>query len=133
MRLEIGPRDLEAGQVTAYRRDTGEKSAVPLTSLPVAVPQMLEDIQNNLFRSALEFRTDHTFSPGSYDELVDLLKGAAGFVQGGWCGNPACETRVKDQTKATIRVLPLDPADQDGNCIVCGAPATEWATWAQSY
>ncbi len=133
LRLEIGPRDLEAGQVTSYRRDTGEKSAIPLTSLPSAVPEILADIQRSLFQSALDFRTDHTFSPGSYDELVDLLKDASGFVQGGWCGNPDCETKVKDQTKATIRVLPLDPAEQEGNCIVCGSPATELATWAQSY
>jgi prolyl-tRNA synthetase len=133
VRLEIGPRDLEAGQVMAYRRDTGEKSAVQLASLPAEIPRMLEDIQQNLFQSALDFRTDHTFSPGSYDELVDLLKGATGFVRGGWCGNPECETKVKDQTKATIRVLPLDPAEQEGSCIVCGSPATEVATWAQSY
>ncbi|CAN5867603.1 proline--tRNA ligase [soil metagenome] len=133
VRLEIGPRDLESGQVTAYRRDTGEKTALPLTSLPAAVPQMLEDIQRNLFQSALDFRTDHTFLPGSLDELVDLLSAASGFVQGGWCGKPDCETKVKDRTKATIRVLPLDPAGLDGNCIVCGSRATELATWAQSY
>ncbi|HEX2149251.1 MAG TPA: proline--tRNA ligase [Actinomycetota bacterium] len=133
VRLEIGPRDLEAGQVMAYRRDTGEKSAVQLASLPAEIPRILEDIQQNLFQSALDFRTDHTFLPGSYDELVDLLKSATGFVRGGWCGNPECENKVKDQTKATIRVLPLDPADQEGNCIVCGSPATELATWAQSY
>ncbi|HYN99006.1 MAG TPA: proline--tRNA ligase [Actinomycetota bacterium] len=133
VRLEIGPRDLDAGQVMAYRRDTGEKTAVQLASLPAEIPQMLQDIQQNLFQSALDFRTDHTFSPGSYDELVDLLKDASGFVRGGWCGNPECETKVKDQTKATIRVLPLDPSEQEGNCIVCGSPATELATWAQSY
>ena len=120
--LRSAPGTSKRGRSMAYRRDTGEKSAIPLTSLPAAVPEILADIQSNLFQSALDFRTDHTFSPGSYDELVDLLKDASGFVQGGWCGNPDCETKVKDQTKATIRVLPLDPAEQEGTCIVCGSP-----------
>ncbi len=133
VRLEIGPRDLEAGQVMAYRRDTGEKSAVPLTSLPSAVPDLLADIHRSLFQSALEFRSEHTFAPGSYAELTDLLSSGSGFVQGGWCGSPECEDKVKDQTKATIRVLPLDSEAQEGHCVVCGSPAIELATWAQSY
>ncbi|HEX2179518.1 MAG TPA: proline--tRNA ligase [Actinomycetota bacterium] len=133
VRLEVGPRDLEAGQVMAYRRDTGEKTALPLTSLPGAIPELLDDIQRSLFRSALDFREAHTFAPDSYGELTELLANASGFVKGGWCGNPECETRVKDDTKATIRVLTLDPTEQQGDCIVCGANATELATWAQSY
>jgi prolyl-tRNA synthetase len=133
IRLEIGPRDLEAGQVTVYRRDTGEKSTVALTSLADHIPDLLNDIQASLFRSAAEFREDHTFAPSDYGELTDLLSSAQGFVKAGWCGSPECEMKVKDDTKATIRLLPLDPVDPGGSCIVCGAKATELATWAQSY
>ncbi|HVL50905.1 MAG TPA: proline--tRNA ligase [Actinomycetota bacterium] len=133
LRLEIGPRDLEAGQVLAYRRDTGEKSALPLTSLPVAVPDLLADIQRSMFQTAVDFRAERTFAPATYDELTDLLSAASGFVQGGWCGSRECEDKVKNDTKATIRVLPLDAEQQDGKCVVCGSPATELATWAQSY
>ena len=133
LRLEVGPRDLEGGQVTANRRDTGEKLAIPLTALPTAVPDLLADIHRSLFQSALDFREAHTFIPEGYAELTDLLSSASGFVRGGWCGNPDCESKVKDDTKATIRVLPLDPENPGGDCIVCGSPATELATWAQSY
>ena len=133
LRLEIGPRDLEAGQVLAFRRDTGEKSALPLTSLPVAVPDLLADIQRSMFQTAVDFRAERTFAPATYDELTDLLSAASGFVQGGWCGSRECEDKVKNDTKATIRVLPLDAEQQDGKCVVCGSPATELATWAQSY
>ena len=133
IRLEIGPRDLEAGQVTVYRRDAGEKSAVPLTSLAEHIPALLDDIQASLFRSAEAFREEHTFTPSDYGELTDLLSSAQGFVKAGWCGSPDCETKVKDDTKATIRLLPLDPVDPGGSCIVCGEKPTELATWAQSY
>ncbi len=133
VRLEVGPRDLEAGQVMAYRRDTGEKTAIPLTALPTAIPELLDGIQKSLFESASDFRDEHTFTPDSYAELTELLSSASGFVKGGWCGNPDCETKVKGDTKATIRLLTLDPEEQQGNCIVCGSPATELATWAQSY
>lgn len=133
VRLEIGPRDLEAGQVTVARRDTGEKSAVAVSDLATYIPALLEQIQGSLFQSALDFRAEHTFEPSNYSELTDLLSAASGFVNGGWCGGPECETKVKNDTKATIRLLPLDQVDPGCNCIVCGAKATETATWAQSY
>lgn len=133
VRLEVGPRDLDAGQVTAYRRDTGDKTPLPLVGLPAAITALLDDIQTGMFRSALEFRSERTFEPGSYSELTEMLTAVSGFVRAGWCGQPGCELRVKDQTKATIRVLPLDPVIPEGGCIVCGQPAKELATWAQSY
>ena len=133
LRLEVGPKDLEAGRATISRRDTGEKSTLPLDRLAEGVPSLLDDIQSSLFQQASRFREEHTFSPSSYDELVDLLSEASGFVRGGWCGSVDCENKVKEDTKATIRLLPLDPMDPGGECIVCGARATELATWAQSY
>jgi prolyl-tRNA synthetase len=133
LRIEIGPKDVAAGRVVVARRDTGEKTPLPLDSIAERVTQLLADMQSNLFQQALAFREERTFAPDTYEELTDLLSEGRGFVKGGWCGSPVCEAKVKEETKATIRILPLDPEDSPGNCIVCGAKATELATWAQSY
>ena len=133
IRLEIGPRDLASGQAVVYRRDTGEKAPAPIAELAGRLPALLDEIQQNLFDQALEFRKANTFSPGSYDELQEIAAGAKGFAEAPWCGEVVCEEKVKSETKATIRILPLDQEPPDGHCIVCGAPATEKAIWAQSY
>ncbi|MGI8426287.1 MAG: proline--tRNA ligase anticodon binding domain-containing protein, partial [Actinomycetota bacterium] len=133
IRLEIGPRDLQSNQVVVYRRDSGEKTPVAIAELGARLPALLEQIQTNLYDQALEFRKDNTFSPANYDELKEIAIGVKGFAEAPWCGGGACEEKVKAETKATIRVLPLDPEPVEGNCIVCGAPGTEKAIWAQSY
>jgi prolyl-tRNA synthetase len=133
IRLEIGPKDLAKGEVVLYRRDLRQKSPVPLEGLAGLIPGVLAGIQDELFAQALEFREGRTFHPSSYEELKALIKDPGGFVEAPWCGRPACEDRVKADTKATIRALPLDPAPVDGVCIVCGEPATEMAVWAQAY
>lgn len=133
IRLEIGPKELAEEHAIVYRRDLGEKSPLSLHGLDRALSLLLEEIQSNLYRQALTFREDHTYEPKSYDELRELASSAAGFIRAGWCGDRSCEEKVKEETKATIRVLPLDPIDPEVPCIVCGAKATELATWAQSY
>lgn len=133
VRLEIGPRDLEAGRVTIVRRDNAEKSGIALTELASRIPALLTEIHASLLKSALDFRQERTFHPASYDELADVLSAAGGFASARWCAGPECEAKVKEQTKATIRCLPLDPVDPGGACMVCGARATEQAIWAQSY
>lgn len=133
VRLEIGPQDVERGEVTVYRRDTGQKSAVPLDSAADHVRQLLSEIQKNLFDQALAFREERTFTPRNYEEMRQFLSEGAGFAVAGWCGRLACEEKVKADTKATIRILPLDPGEPLGTCIVCGEKSTEQATWAQSY
>jgi len=133
IRLEIGPRDLASSQVVVYRRDTAEKASVPIAELGTKLPALLEQIQTNLYDQALEFRKANTFSPADYGELREIAAEAKGFAEAAWCGQAACEEKVKAETKATIRVLPLDPEPTEGNCIVCGAPGTERAIWAQSY
>ena len=90
-----------------------------------------------VFDQAAAFREERTFRPKTYEELRAFLKDPGGFVEAPWCGSPECEDRVKADTKATIRFLPVDPALPDtaggAACIVCGKPATEWAVWAQAY
>ena len=133
VRVEIGPRDLDAGQVTLARRDTGEKEPCPMAGVPGRVRTLLDEVQRRLFEDAGAFRDAHTFRAADYGEMRTLLEEPGGFVVGGWCGGEACETRVKADTKATIRLLPLDPEPVEGTCIVCGEPATERATWAIAY
>jgi len=133
IRLELGPRDLAADQVVLYRRDLREKSTVGLSQVVDRLPEVLREIQDELFTQAVEFRESRTFRPSTYEELAMLVRDPGGFVEAPWCGDPACEEKVKSATKATIRYLPLDPIPVDGPCIVCGGPAVEWATWAQAY
>lgn len=133
IRMEIGPKEVEASRVLVVRRDTGEKVSVPSISVKQTIPVMLEEIQRSLFDQACAFREDHTFHPDSYGELQDLMEGSGGFVESGWCGDEACEEKVKAETKATIRVLPVDRVEPEGTCIVCGQKATERATWAEAY
>ncbi|MGH2828903.1 MAG: proline--tRNA ligase anticodon binding domain-containing protein, partial [Actinomycetota bacterium] len=133
VRIELGPRDLDAGQVTIARRDTAQKSQSPLDTLDSVVPALLEAIQENLYRQAESFRDEHTFRPKDYAEMARLLEDPGGFMVAGWCGEETCEQKVKAETKATIRYLPLEPAAPDGPCIVCGSPAVDEAAWAQAY
>jgi prolyl-tRNA synthetase len=136
LRVEVGPRDMEKGQVVAVRRDTGEKIFVPVAEAPAKFRSLLDDIQASLFARALKFRTDNTFSAKSLPELAKLLDEPGGFMEAGWCGQAACEAKVKEETKATIRLLPLDGDKKEtegATCIVCGKPARHIAVFARAY
>ncbi|GAC1417470.1 MAG: proline--tRNA ligase [Actinomycetota bacterium] len=133
VRIELGPRDLAQGQATVARRDTGEKSQLPLDEIAKHVPSLLEDIQRTLYEQAEAFRDAHTFRPKSYDEMRSLIADPGGFMVAGWCLSEECETKVKADMKATIRFLPIDSVDVSGECIVCGKPAVDEAAWAQAY
>jgi prolyl-tRNA synthetase len=135
LRIEIGGRDLAAGAVTVARRDTGEKQQIPVTRVAAAIDEMLGDVQASLFQSArdeLERRTLR--EPSGYDEMIEYLREATGFVAAPWCGRRECEVRVKDDSSATIRCLPLnEQSAQSDACACCGRPAVTAAVWAQAY
>jgi prolyl-tRNA synthetase len=133
VRAELGPRDLEDERVTIVRRDDGSKAGVRLADAVGRCLQLMEEIQRSLFDDASAFVDDHTFSASDLDELRSLLLDPGGFVVGGWCGAADCEAKVKAETKATIRYLPLDRVEVDGACLVCGRDAVEPATWAVAY
>ena len=133
VRVEIGPRDLDASQVTIARRDTGEKSAVSLDATAATLTALQDEIQRSLFDDALAFREAHTTHVRSYYELRDAIVDPGGFVIGGWCGDAECEAKVKAETKATIRFLPFEPEPADGPCVVCGQAAVDTAAWAIAY
>jgi prolyl-tRNA synthetase len=133
-RVEIGTRDLAAGTVTVARRDTGVKTTVALTALTGAVAPLLADIQRSLLASALAERERRTVHTQSYDEMIAYLRAASGFARAGWCGGAECEARVKADSSATIRLLPLDEEPRASErCICCSRPAESVAVWAQAY
>jgi prolyl-tRNA synthetase len=136
LRIELGGRDLAAGAVTVARRDTGEKQQIPLPRVAVAIDEMLSYVQASLFDAARDEQERRTFrDPSGYDEMIEYLREAAGFVAAEWCGRRDCEVRVKDDSSATIRCLPLigEKPAQFGACVCCGRPAVSDAVWAQSY
>ncbi|MCY0882072.1 MAG: proline--tRNA ligase [Firmicutes bacterium] len=132
LRIELGPRDLEKGQAVVARRDTGEKTVVALDQLTQIVPELLDDVQVELFRQAQQFLADHTHDIAHYTEMAAFQH--RGFFRGGWCGKQACADHLKEETSATIRCLPLDMQPAGGQtCIVCGEPAQALAVFARSY
>ncbi len=134
VRLEVGPRDMEKNQVVAVRRDTGEKTVVPVGQAAGALRTLLQAIQSSLFERALKFRTESTFRVQTYEEFKKLIEEPGGFLEAGWCGDAACEARVKEETKATIQLLPLERKDTGGvPCVVCGKTAQHLAVFGRAY
>jgi prolyl-tRNA synthetase len=133
VRVEVGPRDLAEGRVTVVPRLTGDKQQIPMGSLAARVGELLTESQIGLLDQAREFRDAHTFRPADMSEMASLLENPGGFMVTGWCGSDECEAKVKAETKATLRYLPLDLHPVDASCIVCGQPAAEEAAWAQAY
>ena len=137
LRLELGPRDLDANQAVLVRRDTKEKRPVSLDTLGEEIEETLVRIQDEMLTAARE-RMDRNSRRGAigYDEFVALMKGDGAFVYAGWCGNPECEAAVKEETKATIRCLPDEEfrsAEMPSRCLKCGSAATVEALWAKAY
>jgi prolyl-tRNA synthetase len=135
VRLEIGPRDLASGQAVLARR-TGGKSPVPLASVASSVTAALEEIQTALLHAARERRENNSIRGVTKAQFVDFMKGGGGFAYGGFCGGASCEAEIKEQTAATIRVLP-DPEfrskEAPTTCMWCGKPSVAEAVWAQAY
>jgi prolyl-tRNA synthetase len=135
VRLEVGPRDIAAGQAMLARR-TGGKAPTPLAGVVAAVSAALDEIQRALFAAAKDRREKASVRGITKAQFIDLMKGAGGFAYGGFCGGPACETEIKEQTGATIRVLP-DPEfrspEAPKTCMWCGKPSVAEAVWAQAY
>lgn len=135
IRIEIGPRDVKAGQAVLARRDTRAKETVALDALPARVPALLEDIQGFLFAEAKAFLEANTRDARTYPEFREILENQRGFVRGFWCGDGACEDRIKEETMATIRVIPLDEPDSVSGlgCVCCGREAKARAYFARAY
>ncbi|MEK7122392.1 MAG: proline--tRNA ligase [Patescibacteria group bacterium] len=133
LRIEVGPKELEKKVVTVVRRDTGEKMQLPIKTLEKEVTKLLDDIQYNLLQEAENFLHEHTHSTDSYAPFKEIMKESRGFISALWCEDPACEQKIKEDTKATTRCMPLDTAEERGSCVSCGKSATHRWYFAQSY
>ncbi len=133
VRIAIGARDIENGVAEIARRDTKEKSSLQLEGLPATIEQLLADIQQNMFKKALEFRESKTFRVDTWEEFMDTLQNKPGFISAHWDGTPETEEKIKELSKATIRCIPLDNVQEEGKCILTGNPSKERVLFARAY
>ncbi|MFV0346081.1 MAG: proline--tRNA ligase [Bacteroidales bacterium] len=133
IRLAVGKRDLENGTVELARRDTLEKFSVKQSEIVELIPRLLDEIQDNIFNKAHKFRAENTTEVNSYDEFKKVLKAKGGFISAHWDGSAESEEKIKNETKATIRCIPLDAKTEDGKCIISGRPSKKRVLFAVSY
>ena len=133
VRIAIGPRDLENGTVEVARRDTKEKQVMKMDDVSTAIPKLLDDIQSNIYQKALRFRSEKTTHVDSYEEFKKVLDEKGGFVLAHWDGTAETEATIKEETKATIRCIPLDAPLEEGKCVYSGKPSTKRVVFARAY
>ena len=133
LRLEVGPKDVENGKAVLVRRDNGEKQFVQKKDISGLVPKLLDEIQTGMYEAAKLFRTKNTHIVSSYDDFKKIIGNNDGFVRCGWDGTVESEMAIKDETKATIRVIPFDESPKDLNCIYSGKPAKHEVIFAKAY
>jgi prolyl-tRNA synthetase len=133
VRIAIGARDLEQNIVEVARRDTKEKANASIDGIGLHVKNLLDDIQANIFNRAKAFRDNHITEANSWDEFVELLDNKTGFISAHWDGTPETEEKIKEQTKATIRCIPLNNKQEAGTCILSGNPSTQRVLFARAY
>ncbi|MGI6227109.1 MAG: His/Gly/Thr/Pro-type tRNA ligase C-terminal domain-containing protein, partial [Peptococcales bacterium] len=133
LRIELGPRDLEAGQVVVVRRDSGEKVPLPQADLPEKLPQLLKELQGDLLERARRYREEHTRSGDDYAEFLRVMERERGFFVASWCGREECELKAKEESKATIRCIPFDREPEHERCLICGEKAVETVYFARAY
>ena len=133
VRIAMGMRDMENNVAEVARRDTKEKQTVSLDGLADYLKNLLDEIQQNIYNRALAFRNENLRNADSWDEFVKLLDEKAGFVSAHWDGTAETEEKIKEQTKATIRCIPLDNKQEEGTCILTGKPSKERVLFARAY
>ncbi|WP_298839203.1 proline--tRNA ligase [Clostridium sp.] len=133
LRLEVGPKDIEKNQVVLVRRDTREKLFVPMDELESKIPELLIDIQKSLFEKAKDAQDNRTFNAKTVEELKEILDKTLGFVNAPWCGDLACEEKVKEVAGASSRCMPFDQSEDAGVCLCCGKPAKANVIWGRAY
>ncbi len=133
VRVEIGPRDLREGKVVLVRRDTGEKTGVPIEGLELAIVDLLREIQIKMFAMAKQFMADNTHEAGNVEQLEGIIAAKRGFVRAPWCGDEACEIIVKERCGATIRNIPFDQPGAAGRCVSCALPGRQQVYFARAY
>ena len=133
VRVEMGPRDIEAGQAIVVRRDTREKTTVAIESLAEEIKNILDKMQTEMLERARTHREAHTYVATNYDEFKDVVANKPGFVKAMWCGDQACEDKIKEETTATSRCMPFEQEHLSDVCVCCGRPAKKMVYWGKAY
>ncbi|MED1470933.1 proline--tRNA ligase [Bacillus salipaludis] len=133
VRLEVGPKDIENKQVVLVRRDTLEKVVVPMDQLETKLVELIDDIQTNLYNKALNHREERTSVALNFDEFKTTLETKGGFIKSMWCGDVACEEKIKEETSATSRCMPFEQEQLSDTCVCCGGKAEKMVYWAKAY
>ena len=134
VRVEIGPKDIEAGQCVLVRRDTREKTVVTFDELESKVAELLETIQKDMFERAKAHRDEHVYDAHNYEEFTEIVTSKPGFIRGMWCEDRACEDKIKEDFAATSRCMPFNDQEQISNvCVCCGKPAHKLVYWGKAY
>jgi len=133
VRLALGPRDLENNTVEVARRDTLEKETLQIESIEIKIKNLLEQVQKKLYQKALSFRENNTHVVNSWDEFVDTIENKGGFVLAHWDGTVETEEKIKEETKATIRTIPINTRREAGSCIYSGKPSKQRVVFARAY
>ena len=133
VRIEIGPKDIEAGQAVIVRRDTREKQVVAIVDLAQKVEETLNTMQVEMLERARAHREEHTHTACTYEEFKDVVENKPGFVKSMWCGDVACENMIKEETGATSRCMPFAQEHLGDTCVCCGKPAKTMVYWGKAY
>ena len=133
VRIEVGPKDIEAGQAVIVRRDTREKITVSFEELSAKVGEILETMQKEMLERARAHRDAHTYTATNYEEFKDILANKPGFVKAMWCGDRACEDKVKEELSATSRCMPFEQEELSDVCVCCGKKAKKMVVWGKAY
>lgn len=133
VRIEIGPKDIEANQAILVRRDTGEKITVSLNELESKVKEILENIQKEMLEKARKHLNSHIYVATNYEEFKDIVANKPGFIKAMWCGEEDCENKIKEDTTATSRCMPFEQEQLAGTCVCCGRPAKKMVYWGKAY
>ncbi|TAF01499.1 MAG: proline--tRNA ligase, partial [Runella slithyformis] len=133
VRLAMGGRDLENGTIELARRDTKTKETVEVAGIAERIEALLEEIQQNIYQKALDLRETNTHRVDNYDAFKQILDDKGGFILAHWDGTPETEERIKEETKATIRCIPYNAPQENGQCILTGKPSTQRVLFARAY
>lgn len=133
LRVEIGPKDIEAGKCVICRRDTGEKTEVALEELESRIGEILARMQKEMLERARAHRDSHTYTARNMEELEDVLNNHPGFVKAMWCGEQSCEDEIKEKFAATSRCMPFEQEQISDTCVCCGKPAKKMVCWGRAY
>lgn len=133
LRLEIGPRDIENNQCVLVRRDSGEKAVVSLDNLEAEIARLLEEIRQGLYNSALENRKNRTFVCHDMEEMIKTANEKQGFIKAMWCGDLACEEKLKEDAGVSSRCMPFEQEQISDKCVCCGKPARHMVYWGKAY